>query len=64
MEAFIGFSALYFMPLYAFGFIIAVAEMLKEMKKEEPSSNSLIGTGIFFALMMWTISSSIYLGSE
>lgn len=63
MEGFIGYSALIFMPIYAFGFIMCFAGLLKQLKKDEPISGSAMAAGFFFALMMWTLSSSILLAS-
>ena len=52
------------MPIYAFGFIMCFAGLLKQLKKDEPISGSAMASGFFFALMMWTFSASIFLASE
>ncbi|MDQ6418765.1 hypothetical protein RB620_04860 [Paenibacillus sp. LHD-117] len=61
MEAFIAISGMILMPIYAFAFILCFAGMLYNLKKDEQISGYAVLAGIFFALMMWTISGSILL---
>ncbi|MHA6481938.1 hypothetical protein ACX1C1_08530 [Paenibacillus sp. strain BS8-2] len=60
MEAFFTISAVLLMPLYAFGFIMFAAGLLYNLKKDEQISGYAIAAGICFALMMWTISATLF----
>lgn len=64
MQAFIGFSALLLMPLYAAAFIGSFAHVLQCIKKEEPIAGPATLASISFALMMWTLSGTLLLAAE
>lgn len=64
MEDFIVLSALYFMPIYALIFIVTLLTSLKRIKHGKELEGIEYVCGIAFALMMWTLSSSILLSSN
>lgn len=64
MEAAILFSALLLMPIYAMVFIASLFNVLKKLKAGKEFQGVEVVCGISFALMMWTLSSTIVLGSS
>jgi hypothetical protein len=64
LEAFIGFSGTLFMPIYAFCFIVSFAGLLRAIKKDASIDRYVFSSGIFFALIMWTLSASILMAGE
>ena len=63
MEGLIGYSALFFMPLFAFIFIVTLIASLKRLKNNQELEGIVYICGIAFALMMWTLSGSIILSA-
>jgi len=59
MEAFIMYSALIFMPIYALVFISSLFKSLQRLKNNEQFGGPEVVCGISFALMMWTLSGTI-----
>ncbi|UVI29680.1 hypothetical protein [Paenibacillus spongiae] len=51
MEGFIGFSAIFFMPIYALIFIVTLISSLKRIRKNEELTGIEYVCGIAFALL-------------
>jgi hypothetical protein len=63
MQALIVYSAIFFMPIFAFVFIVTLFTSLKRLKQGEELDGIEYICGVAFALMMWTLSGSIILNA-
>lgn len=62
MQAAIMYSALFLMPVFAFVFMLTFLDVVKRIKERQSVDGFYVITcGISFALMMWTLSSTIIL---
>lgn len=60
MEVAIMYSALFLMPVFAFVFMLTFLDVMKRIKdRQNVDGGYTITCGISFALMMWTLSSTI-----
>ncbi|OIJ18884.1 hypothetical protein BKP45_15250 [Anaerobacillus alkalidiazotrophicus] len=61
MQTLIVISAMFLMPIFSFVFLRSLFLVIKFIKEEneQKRDNAIITTCFFFALIMWTFSSSI-----
>lgn len=63
MEVFL-FIGFYFIPIFAYIFIVALLRAIDKIVKGKPYTGELFWSGLLFAIIIWTITMSIMLTSE
>jgi len=58
------FIGVYVMPIIGFLFIVCLLQAVKKIVKNKPYLSEVVWSGIFFALIVWTISMNIVLAAE
>lgn len=51
-----GFSAVYLVPVFAFLFVLLLLQAIEKIVRKQRCTAEKGWAGLFFALMMWTIS--------